>query len=197
MADQPNKETIEDEIAKITLDEDLAVDREPLPLEDPVVEEKNEPLPSLIAEHRDPNGVEMTEENKDTFVVVPDKKSIIFNDNLGILADSFNNSIKQEYNPNFDMARKICTISQEETPFGSMTRLKWSDDTFPPNDRTLIDYESNLDSVAEYKEDETVAAHISIIFATLECVRKGLGATEVFFAGDDETDEDSNIVFMF
>jgi hypothetical protein len=73
------------------------------------------------------------------------------------------------------------------------TTLRWAADDAPGAlsraRRCAFEYTHNLGSVAEYPHEQPVTTPLmSVVFATFEQVRLGLGATDVHFVGEPSFD---------
>lgn len=133
------------------------------------------------------------------YMIDQEKKSIVLDDKINTLAQSFvSNICELDSTSHVDLSRtkQICTLSHMLSPFCEgdiLTKLQWiSDDVkdaLSLDQRMELEYDNNLDSVAEYTSDKFVCADTSIIFALLECVRKGLHSDKAYFICKD-TDSD-------
>lgn len=79
-----------------------------------------------------------------------------------------------------DSMKFIAVISSTHDT-AHFVRLAWCDTVVTQEQRLALQYTNNLDSIAEYRGNESVYVCLEIVFATLNCIRKGLNASKCHF----------------
>jgi len=127
------------------------------------------------------------------------KKSIIINNKLEELGDSFSdNIVGQDTRP--VGTRYLATITRQKTGCFKIV-WGWSDDDIKERDPPYlqeelkkINFSNNLESLLDYKTG--VTAHISFIFSCLECIRKHYNKPIYFVDKQSPRDMLTSMIFI-
>jgi hypothetical protein len=127
-----------------------------------------------------------------------DKPHVIFR-GLKPYADQFEQLIEyvQQVPENINCT-KIGTISAIDHAIvpGFNIQLRWDDSKISVGRRLTVAYTNNLNTVADYTQDQPVVANMDTILATLMQLYTGLRATKVYFVDIQGVEHTSDIYFV-
>lgn len=128
-----------------------------------------------------------------TFHVDEVKKSIIMDGLNEVIERAFAHLAELDDDSPVDTLTLIATAdldTDEDQPFdGEFYALKWPTDGIPNSmgrvERLSLQYSHNLDSVAEYKDNESCHSPIHILLAVFDCIRASLKLAHIYMKSKD------------